>query len=277
MNNKILTPLVAISLALMLSLAPLTAYSSEIGRTPPQDSVPTGDIVPSSEQNESAPLVVPEPATDKTLQGKVVVLDAGHGGTETGAIRDGVKEKDVTLQITLALKTALEAKGAKVILTRSDDSFVSLQDRVYISNKTRPDIFVSVHINAMPQVVSPMTGVEVYYRTPQSKVLAIVLINSLVSTLQAPDRGIGVRNLYVVHHTTAPSVLCEVGFISNPGERALLLSPQYQQKVVSALSSGITTYLTAPRKSLPTVPSKLKRIPIRKKQIHRKPVRKRGR
>jgi hypothetical protein len=80
-----------------------------------------------------------------------------------------------------------------------------------------------------------------------------------------------------VHHTTAPSVLCEVGFISNPGERALLLSPQYQQKVVSALSSGITTYLTAPRKSLPTVPSKLKRIPIRKKQIHRKPVRKRGR
>jgi N-acetylmuramoyl-L-alanine amidase CwlD len=294
MIDKVLIRLAAMSLVLILSTAQLTASASEIGRTSPTPSI-QGDVVPSPEQPTDTPSVVPppsvppaeeqppaappeppKPVVDETLKGKLIVIDAGHGGTETGAIRDRILEKDLTLQIATALQKALEAKGAKVVMTRSDDSFVSLQERVEISNRTQPDIFVSVHINSMPQVVSPMTGVEVYYRTPQSKVLAIVLMNSLVSTLQATDRGIGERNLYVVHHTIAPSVLCEVGFISNPDERALLLTPEYQQKIVQALSTGITTYLTAPRDALPTTPAKMKRTtPVRKKPIHRKPVRKR--
>jgi N-acetylmuramoyl-L-alanine amidase len=265
MTDKFVNHLAVVLFVLMLSTAPLTAFGSEIGRTLAED-LPPAIVAPS-----------PEQPVDETLKGKVIVLDAGHGGTEVGAQRDGIDEKDLTLQLTLALKACLEAKGANVILTRAGDSFVSLEERVNISNQTKPDIFVSVHINSMPQVESPMTGVEVYYRTPQSKVLAIVMQNALVSELQAIDRGIGVRDLYVVHHTIAPSVLCEVGFLSNSAERALLVTPAYQQKIVDALSAGITTYLTSPPGSFSQVPAKFKQVPTKKNPVKHKPTRKRPR
>jgi len=174
---------------------------------------------------------------------KTIVLDAGHGGSDPGAQRGDVQEKDLTLGITEKLKQVLEASGAHVIMTRSDDTFVSLEDRVKTTNQLMPDLFLSVHINAL-ESVSDIHGIETYYQTDQSKQLADAIHQSLVSTLTAPDRSVRKARFYVINHTTVPAVLAEVGFISNKDERQKLASTDYQQQVAQALAQGVMLYLT---------------------------------
>ncbi len=197
-------------------------------------------------------LALPASAADdalavQPLKGRLVVLDAGHGGVETGAYRQGIKEKDITLQITLRVKKMLEAQGATVRLTRADDSFVSLQRRVDISNAVKPDVFVSIHINCTGQRKTSLTGVEVWYRTKQSRRLAFTVDAALATTLSVANRGVKSDDLYVVHHTDAPSVLVESGFINNPVELQKLLSASYQDKIASAITSGLDDYFSGAR------------------------------
>ncbi|HEY9719656.1 MAG TPA: N-acetylmuramoyl-L-alanine amidase, partial [Trichormus sp.] len=174
---------------------------------------------------------------------KTIVLDAGHGGSDPGAQRGDVQEKDLTLGITEKLKQLLEASGAHVIMTRSDDTFVSLEDRVKTTNQLMPDLFLSVHINAL-ESVSDIHGIETYYQTDQSRSLADAVHQSLVAALSAPDRSVRKARFYVINHTPVPAVLAEVGFISNKDERSKLASTDYQQQVAQALAQGVMVYLT---------------------------------
>lgn len=177
------------------------------------------------------------------VRDKLIVLDAGHGGSDPGAQRSGIQEKELTMQITNQLKKRLTQLGARVVMTRSDDTFVSLEDRVKITNETQPDLFVSIHINALESTNS-IYGVETYYQTEQSKPLAAAIHQQLVSGLGVPDRFVRKARFYVINHTAVPAILAEVGFISNPKERDNLGSAEYQVKIADSVSSGIVQFLT---------------------------------
>jgi N-acetylmuramoyl-L-alanine amidase len=179
---------------------------------------------------------------DRRIAGLTVVLDPGHGGSDPGAQREGVQEKQITLAIVNTLKKFLEEEGIKVLLTRSDDNFVSLEDRVKIANDVEPDLFLSVHINAL-QNDPDVHGVETYYKTPQSRVLAESIHDSLVGYLGIPDRLVRKARFYVINHTSVPAVLAEVGFISSEQERERLISSDYQDRVAAALEHGVILYL----------------------------------
>ncbi|PZM79112.1 MAG: hypothetical protein DKT66_21755 [Candidatus Melainabacteria bacterium] len=177
------------------------------------------------------------------VKDKLIVLDAGHGGSDPGAQRSGVSEKDLTLQITNQLKKRLTQMGARVVMTRSDDTFVSLEDRVKITNEKQPDLFVSIHINAL-ESTSNIYGIETYYQTEQSRALANAIHQQLVQGLGVPDRSVRKARFYVINHTPVPAILAEVGFISNPQERDNLASADYQVKIADSVSAGIAQFLT---------------------------------
>lgn len=177
------------------------------------------------------------------VKDKLIVLDAGHGGSDPGAQRAGVSEKDLTMQITNQLKKRLTQMGARVIMTRSDDTFVSLEDRVKITNENQPDLFVSIHINAL-ESTSSIYGIETYYQTEQSRPLAAAIHQQLVQGLGVPDRSVRKARFYVINHTPVPAILAEVGFISNTQERDNLGASEYQAKIADSVSAGIVQFLT---------------------------------
>ncbi len=175
------------------------------------------------------------------LNNKVIVVDAGHGGKDTGAISGKMYEKTPALNMALMLKKNLEDKGAKVIMTRSDDTFVSLQDRVSISNYENADLFVSIHLNSSEK--SNINGIETHWYKDNSQSLAKYVQNHLVKDINANDRGLFRSMFYVINHTTAPAILVETGFISNQQERNELFETERQKATAKAIADGVIEYI----------------------------------
>lgn len=172
-----------------------------------------------------------------------IVLDAGHGGSDYGAIREGINEKDITLDVTQRVDAILRTKGYKTVLTRKDDTFVSLEDRVNISENEEPEIFVSIHVNSA--VATEPYGIETHYYHDYSKELAEVIHKHLAKEINSKDRGLFKSKFYVINHTTVPAVLVEIGFISNESERNELITDLRKQKTAKAIADGIIEYLQA--------------------------------
>lgn len=194
--------------------------------------------------------------------GSVIVVDAGHGGTDPGAQRGYVKEKDLTLAIAKKTREKLEENGVKVVMTRGDDTFIPLPERVNITNNLKPDLFLSVHINSL-ESSNDIHGIETYYQTDISKPLAQQVHDSLVTELTAPNRAIRKAKFYVINRTEVPAVLAEVGFISNKAERDKLVSEDYQEKIAGALAKGAILYL----KQHSSVASKISRTSEQSSEI----------
>lgn len=181
-----------------------------------------------------------------------VTIDAGHGGNDPGAIGySGTKEADITLQIALKTGKILEAKGVNVVYTRTDnnvswptggdgDVVKDLQTRCDISNTANANYFVAIHCNA---AVPEAQGTETYYYADSvaGQVLAQNVQNSLINSIGSTDRGIKDAHWYVImpDHINAPSILTEIGFITNPDEEARLKSDSYQQLVAQGIANGI--------------------------------------
>ncbi|MEB3287461.1 MAG: N-acetylmuramoyl-L-alanine amidase [Vampirovibrionales bacterium] len=170
-----------------------------------------------------------------------IVIDAGHGGKDMGANRNGVLEKDLNLQVVMLLKKELEKRGLQVQMTRSSDVFLPLPQITKIANDARPDLFVSVHQNASTN--PGLNGIETYYYTAQSLPLAKKVHARMVNNVSAPDRGVRKAMFYVIHHTNVPAILCEVGYISNTSERAELQSWERQQRTAAAIADGVVDFL----------------------------------
>ncbi|MBC9784104.1 N-acetylmuramoyl-L-alanine amidase [Heliobacterium chlorum] len=170
-----------------------------------------------------------------------IVIDPGHGGKDTGAIGNaGVQEKDVVLSVSLKLASALKAMGIETILTRSDDTFVELEDRAELSHDKAPDLFLSIHVNSAD---SPEAhGTETWYRYEEYANLASVFEKDLAAGLGRTDRGVKDGNLWVLKPEEVPSILVELAFISNSEEEALLKSQDFQNKAVSGLVKGVRDY-----------------------------------
>ncbi|MBQ6517052.1 N-acetylmuramoyl-L-alanine amidase [bacterium] len=173
--------------------------------------------------------------------GNVVVLDAGHGGSDYGAIRDNVNEKDINLDVTMRVASILSKKGYDVHLVRDDDTYVSLEDRVGYSESVKPDVFVSIHVNSSTK--EEITGVETHYYRDDSIRLAEVVHKKLTGYIKTTDRGLFKSKFYVINHTTSPAILVEIGFISNPAERDELLTDKRKQYTAKAIAEGIIEYL----------------------------------
>ena len=191
---------------------------------------------------------------------KVVYLDAGHGGYDPGASYFGISEKSLTLAIQSRVKAKLEAEGYQVVTTRTSDTYVDLTDRSRAANASESDIFVSIHINASGS--SAAQGIETYYYQPyaeypsrinaayhanptrlsMSDTLANAIQSSLINATGAQNQGVKRRTFAVLRETTAPAVLLELGFLSNPQEAARLNTSAYQETLANAIVAGIKRY-----------------------------------
>ena len=171
---------------------------------------------------------------------KYVFIDAGHGGSDCGAIRNGINEKDITLDVAKRVEKILVKKGYIVEMTRTTDKTVSLQERVDMSELFNPDIFISIHVNSNNNE-SP-NGVETHYYKDNSLLLAKCVHAALLNNVSAHDRGLFKSKFYVINHTTAPAILVEMGFLSNPSERAKLMTESRRAATAKAIVEGIDGY-----------------------------------
>ena len=180
------------------------------------------------------------PTGNGSIKGLTIVVDAGHGGHDSGAPGQKSLEKTHALDIAKRLKKYLQNMGAKVLMTRDDDTFISLEGRVSYANSHKADIFISCHLNSY---TGSSAGTETYYYTPQSKNLAYEVQKSLDAASGLPNRGVKSARFYVIRHTTMPSVLTESCFISNPQEEALVMQPSYRDKLARGMAQGIANYV----------------------------------
>lgn len=170
---------------------------------------------------------------DKPLTGLTILLDPGHGDSDNGAMGSGgveaPAEKDANLGVAAAVKVRLEQLGGTVHMTREDDSFPSLGDRLTALNETHPDLFVSIHHNSIPLTVdgNQSTGTEAYWFYQNAQPLAQLLTQNLTDAVSATQRGTrknrGERYgyYYVTRSNICPATLLEVGFMPNPAEYEL--------------------------------------------------------
>lgn len=199
-----------------------------------------GHLAPERESGKGAEVEVFKSPISK----KTIVIDPGHGGTDPGAIGStGLQEKTAVIDISKRVASKLQAMGAEVILTRSDDITVSLPERVRAASNARADAFVSIHANASRS--GGPTGTETLYAdtVPMSKVLAEYIQTALVSQIGQFDRGARERNdLMVIREAKCPACLVEVVFMSNLTEELLLLDPAFREKAAHGIANGIASY-----------------------------------
>ncbi|MGG1619178.1 N-acetylmuramoyl-L-alanine amidase [Paenibacillus sp. NRS-1782] len=175
---------------------------------------------------------------------KVVVIDAGHGAKDSGAVGISKKNYEKTFNLAMALKVESILKqnpNLEVVLTRSDDTFLELKQRVKVAENLNANVFVSIHANSSGSSAS--NGTETYYQRSASKAFADVMHKYFAPATGLTDRGIRYGNFHVIRETTMPAVLLEVGYLSNAKEEATLFDEDFQNRVAQGIADGITEYL----------------------------------
>lgn len=221
----------------------------------PKATVPKVTTPKKTEEKKEEKKVTKSKSSYKTsggLKGKKITLDAGHGGSDPGAIgASGTREKDVTLKITKKVQELLKKKGAKVSMTRTGDKDVygpnasdvqELQARVDVAEDNDADAFISIHINSSTN--KNVGGFSSYYypKTSNDARLAQAVQDRLVKNFGLDDLGIRKANFYVNKRCTMPSTLLELAFISNPKEEKLMKSNWYINKLAKSIADGIEDY-----------------------------------
>lgn len=173
-----------------------------------------------------------------------VIIDAGHGGWEPGAINGSIQEKDVTLAIALQVEKKLIEKDISYLMIRNDDTYISLEDRIKIANEKSCKLFVSIHNNSFTD--SSQRGVLTTYN-PYSETGEDIarIMQSKIGDLCKKNRDIMPRpNLYVLRYTNMPSILLEIGFMSNKQDLKLLTDASFQKKCANQIVHGIEEILS---------------------------------
>lgn len=166
-----------------------------------------------------------------------VVIDAGHGGHDGGAVRNGLVEKRLCLDVAKRVETALKARGLKTAMTRRTDTFVELAQRARIANRYSSSLFVSIHFNGSRR--TSISGAEVYYRSTRGREVAGAISRAFKSRVTGGSRGIFYGNYKVLRDTRMTAVLVECGYVSNKREAARCATPYHRQKIADAIVSGI--------------------------------------
>ena len=185
--------------------------------------------------------------TGSAVKNRIIVLDAGHGGSDSGAVgKNNVYEKNVVLDVTKRLQQLLEQAGAKVVLTRSNDTFIPLNERPNIALKNYGEMFISIHTNSFGG--SSALGTETYYsdkittNLKEELSLANYINKEIVKNANMVDRGVKNGNFAVIRSIEMPAILVELGFLSNPSDYAKLTSNEYLQIFAQSIYNGIESY-----------------------------------
>lgn len=168
---------------------------------------------------------------------ETVVIDAGHGGHDEGAMWFRVQEKLITLSVAKRLEDVLREKGIHTVMTRSYDHYVSLDERAEKGNNIRNSLFVSIHFNAISD--TSVHGFESFYHGDSAKVIARSIQEAMVEKLPSRSLGVKKRDFAVITRTNELAVLIESGFISSKAESARLKNSAYQQQLAEAIALGI--------------------------------------
>ncbi|MCP6681114.1 N-acetylmuramoyl-L-alanine amidase family protein [Bacillus nakamurai] len=188
-------------------------------------------------------LLAPSVYAAEPIQGKTIYIDAGHGGGDSGASGSGLLEKNVNAAVSNRVIAKLSAEGAKTAVSRTDDTFLSLEERVAKASASQSDLFVSLHTNSG---VTSAAGTETYfnsaYEGAYSERLASEIQHQLVSSLDTKDRGVKEAPFYVITYSKMPSVLAELGFITNPSDADKLKNNSGQEQAADAVVNGIKAY-----------------------------------
>jgi N-acetylmuramoyl-L-alanine amidase len=280
------------------TIAPETAFAlpPAPAMAPAAPTVEPPAPLPAPPVPTAAPIEIPKPAKhtsrgDNSLTRALglkigrIVIDAGHGGHDQGTEGPkGLLEKDLVLDVALRLGKLVEDRmGAQVIYTRSDDTFIPLEERTKLANEKKADLFLSIHANSSPY--PRIAGIETFYlnfsdskealdvaaRENASSQKSIFELQDIIQKITAHDkaeeskefagrlqaalyafsarnlpgeknRGVKKAPFVVLIGASMPSVLAEIGFLSNPREEALLKKPDYRQKLAEALYRGVTRY-----------------------------------
>lgn len=170
-----------------------------------------------------------------------IILDPGHGGFDPGSTAiSGEFEKDLTLRASLAIQDYLRSRGATVFLTRTDDTFVTLENRALFSSIIQADVFISVHFNAFE--TSNAYGVSSHYAYEDSEQLATYIQAALVKHTQLKDRGALKDSYIVLNENTIPSTLLELGYITTQADFDAIVSPVFNEKVGKAIAEGLQRF-----------------------------------
>ena len=193
------------------------------------------------------------------VSNKTIIVDAGHGGEDGGAVsNNGISEAEINLKIALKLQQLLEQSGSKVVLTRSDNNAIydidkktlrekknsDIRNRVKIGNNSSADIFVSIHLNKIPE--NQYYGWQTFFKdgNEDGKRLAICIQNNLNETMQKENKRVPLKisNVYIIKHVEIPTVIVECGFLSNIEEEKQLQQEEYQIKLAWGIYNGIMEY-----------------------------------
>ena len=175
---------------------------------------------------------------DTTRSFTTVVVDAGHGGKDKGAFRRyGGAEKDATLDVATRLAAKLRESHLRVVMTRSDDTFIPLDERAAISNRQKNAVFVSVHFNDSGR--RGIRGFETYYHSPVARNLAYRIQQNLMTLPGAVNRGVKTANFRVLRKAAYPAVLVECGFLSNRSEGAGARSASHRDDLADKIAAAI--------------------------------------
>lgn len=184
--------------------------------------------------------------TGSVLKNRIILMDAGHGGKDPGASSQGVTEKSIVIKVAKLVEQKLKSAGATVIMSRTGDTYPSLQDRVALSKSTNTELFVSIHVNAAAN--KSVTGTETFYNLSandngaESKVLATKIQQEIIKNASMNNRGTKEGEFYVIKQMEIPSVLVELGFITNQQDLNKLVNDKYIEIYAQSIFNGIRDY-----------------------------------
>lgn len=179
--------------------------------------------------------------------GETTFIDPGHGAQDAGAVGNGLLEKNINLEVALKLRSRLHQAGALIVMSRTSDTFDSLQTRVSKGAQASADIFISIHANANDN--NGANGTETYYDTTYAAANSIKLAQKvqprMVSALGTRDRGVKTAGFYVIKYSRMPSILLETGFVTSPIDASILKSIAAKDRLASGIATGVSNYFDA--------------------------------
>jgi N-acetylmuramoyl-L-alanine amidase len=246
-----LHPLFAFILVFLLAATGCTTQNPYIQNTPCRPCAPCP--TPSCEKARpvTQPVAETRPKTTSAQKKPLIIIDPGHGGKDVGALtptKPTYQEKNLNLANARLVEGFLKQQGFRTAMTRNDDTFLTLEERVELAKKRKAELFVSIHFNSAPN--RKAEGVEVFYfesdkdkkRSAESKKLAQAVLNRIIAATGANSRGIKHGNFAVIRDSTTPAILIEGGFMTNEKEMDKLKDPAYMKKLAWATSQGIEDY-----------------------------------
>jgi len=199
----------------------------------------------------TTPLPRPTPAPrqeSRDLANAVIVVDAGHGGKDPGAPARGSgqrAEKHIVLDIALKLEDQLRRRGARVIMTRTSDRFIPLEERAAIAERSHADLFVSIHVNASERGSVSGLSVHIYDHASSASLRAALRMTAVVKRAGIECRGVSRDNFHVLREHSRPAILIECGFITNAAEARKLNTDAYRARLAETIAGGIASYFSS--------------------------------